>query len=351
MTNNNTTTNRTVHHAGRRALLAGLAGVITLASAGGAYADGRHGRPPAEPPMTISAAPTTTTAPPLAAPPSDTAPRPAGPTTLAGQLPSGFTLSATAKAHGTWARISYATNATSLSIRISDHQPVFKNGVWSEPYMDSIIGPEIVEPYKTKMYYDAMSLLPGTTYYFIVTVPTAVNQLPVQAVGTFTTLTRTLTISFDTIHVTDDSDKGAKGAGDFTFWFNINGTQVATVSKDISSDSSWAISMDGKPVTVTIPNVLNNDVPFGVQVFEDDIQSWDTCGHFLLPGDTWDGVAVDQENECGTWLAMTDEYSAAPGQWKVGYGHQENTPIEFTMSPWKSSVHLTISGTITAVWA
>jgi len=355
-----------LHRTARRALLAGLAGVVTLASAGGAYADGRHGRPPADPPMSIAAAPPTTTPPTTTAPaPADATPRPVGPTNLAptpttrpagpdqlaGQVPSGFTLSAKAKAHGTWARISYATNSTSLSVRISDHQPILKNGVWTEPYMDGIIGPEIVEPYKGKMYYDAMGLLPGTTYYFVVTVPTGVNQVPVQAVGTFTTLHRTLTITFDSVHVTNDSDKGAKGAGEFTFWFNVNGKQIATISKDISSDSSYAFKVDGKPLTVTIPDVLNNDIPFGVQVFEDDIQSWDTCGHFLLPGDVWDGKAVDQENECGTWLGMTDQYSAAPGQWKIGYGHQESTPIDFTMAPWKSSVHLTISGTITAVWA
>ena len=332
-------TNTRFHRTARRALFAGLAGLMTLASAGAVHADGRQGRPPSEPPVSIAAAP------------ADTTPRQSGPDQLAGLVPSGFTLTAKAKPHGTWARISYATNATSLKIRISDHQPVFANGIWTEPYMDGIIGPETVEPYKGEMYYDAMSLLPGTTYYFIVTVPTAANQVPVQAVGTFTTLHRTLTISFDTVHVTDDSDKGAKGAGDFTFWFNVNGKQIATVSKDIDSDSSWAISVDGKPVTVTIPDVLHNDVPFGVQVFEDDIQGWDSCGQYLLPGDAWDGVAIDQDNKCGTWLGMTDEYSAAPGQWKAGYGHQESSPITFELAPWKSPVHLTITGTITAVWA
>jgi len=357
------------HRTARRALLAGLAGIITLASAGGAYADGRHGRPPAEPPMSIAAAPTTTT-PPTTQPATSAAPagtthrpagpanqaptptnQPVGPNQLAGLAPSGFTLTTKVKVHGTWARISYTTNATSLSVRISDRQPVFSNGVWTEPYMDGIIGPEIVQPYKTKMFFDAMSLLPDTTYYFIVTAPTAANEVPVQTVGTFTTLRRTLTITFDTVHVTDDSDKGAKGAGDFTFWFHVNGKQIATITKDIKSDSSYAIEVDGKPLTVTIPDVLNNDVPFGVQVFEDDIQKWDICNHFFLPGDAWDGVAIDQENECGTWLGMVDQYIAAPGDWKPGYGEQESTPIEFSMAPWKSSVHLTISGTITAVWA
>ena len=370
---NTRTSHRTIHRTARRALVAGLAGIITMAAASGAYADGRHGRPPADPaPINIAAAPTTTTppttppttTPPIAAPPADTTPRPSGPTNLAptpttqpkgptqwaGLSDSGFTLQAKAHPHGTWARINYATNAPGLKVRISDHQPVFANGVWTEPYMDSTVGPYDATPYPTKMYFDAMGLLPGTTYYYIVTVPTAADEVPVQAVGTFTTKTRTLTITFDSIAVTDDSDKGAKGAGDFTFWFNVNGEQVATISKDIYSDSTYAISVDGKPLTVVIPDVANNDVPFAVQLFENDVQSWDECGSYLMGGDLWDGTPIDDENECGTWASMTSQYDASPGDWKVGYGQQESEPIHFELSPWKSSVHLTISGTITAAW-
>ena len=164
-------------------------------------------------------------------------------------------------------------------------------------------------------------------------------------------LRRTLTITFDTVHVTDDSDPGAKGAGDFTFWFQVNGKQVASLSKDIKSDSSYSIQVDGKPLRVVIPDVLHTDVPFGVQVFENDVQNWDSCNHELLAGDTWDGVAIDKENACGTWLGMVDQYNASPGKYKVGYGWQEGETIEFDLAPDKSSVPLTVSGTITAVWA
>lgn len=339
-------------HRARRVLAICLAGAVALTTASGvANADGRQGRPTTPP-----VAPIATPAPAVddLAPPAQSPVPPAGPGALAALSPSGFSLTGVhATPHGTWSRLSYTTNAPAVTIRISDHQPKFVKGVWTEPYMDSIIGPDIVQTTKpgTPMKFDDMYELPATTYYYIITVPTAANQVPVQAVGSFTTLHRTLTISFDTVHVTDDSDKGAKGAGDFTFWLQVNGTQVAHVSKDISSDSTWAIKVDGKPVSVVLPNVLLDDVSFGAQVFEDDIQSWDHCSSELLSGDDWDGVPVIKENSCGTWLAMSDEYDASPGSWAIGYGHQESTPIPFTLTSYQSSVHLTISGTITAVWA
>ena len=286
--------------------------------------------------------------------PPNAPPLVSGPTELAGLSASGFTLTGVSTtAHGTWTRFRYTTNAPTVKLLVSDRQPVFANGVWTEPYMESIIGPEIVVTTKPGevMKYNDYNLLPGTTYYYIITVPTAADQVPVQAVGSFTMLRRTLTITFDTVHVTDDSDPGAKGAGDFTFWFHVNGKQVASVSKDIKSDSSYAIRVDGKPLRVVIPDVLHTDVPFGVQVFENDVQNWDSCGHELLAGDTWDGVAIDKENACGTWLGMVTQYDASPGMYKVGYGWQEGETIEFDLSPYKSSVHLTVSGTITAVWA
>jgi hypothetical protein len=335
----------------RSLIAAVLAGALTVAAAGGAHADGRDGAGTRDgqtaTAMTPAAADQLTSPPPPA-------PRPSGPTDLAGLSDSGLRLtSVTSKALGTWARLRYTTNAPSVTIRVSDHQPVFANDVWTEPYMDSIIPPETVKTVDGggAMKYDDMMLLPATTYYFIITVPTAVNQLPVQAVGTFTTLHRTLTISFDTIHVTDDGDPGLKGDGDFTFWFQVNGKQIASISKDIASDSTYKIAVDGKPLSVVIPDVLHDDVPFGVQIFENDIQYLDSCGLELIGGDAWDGEPINKDNECGTWLELHDFYDASPGYWKVGYGYQESEPIQFELAPWKSSVHLTISGTITAVWA
>lgn len=337
----------------RRLLGVALAGLVALGATSTAHAGDRAPAPPKPAPIGAGSGPIAPA--PIAPAPTPPAPKPtpAGPQQLAGLSASGFTLTGvTAKAHGTWARFAYTTNAADVTVRVSDRQPVFKNGVWSEPYLDGIVGPETVHTTKpgTVMKYNWYYLQPGTTYHYIVTVPTKPGQVPVQAVGSFTTLRRTLTITWDTIHVTDDSDPGAKGAGDFTFWFRVNGTQIARIHKDIKSDSSYTITVNGEPLTTVLPN-LTKDVPFSVQVFEDDIQSWDTCGHELLSGDNWDGTPIDKETECGTWLAMEDFYDASPGNYRVGYGWREGEPIEFTMSPWDSSVHLTITGTITAVWA
>jgi hypothetical protein len=354
-TNSNTRT-RTA----RRLVAAGLVGLISLAAAGGAHADGRRTPPPAPPitPFELTAAPSDDDADHDAA--DDRAPAPPPPSRpgtldeFAALQPSGYSLTnVKITPRGTWARMRYTTNSPTVTVRVSEFQPKLINGVWAEPYMDSIVGPDTVDTTKggVEMKWDKLFLLPDTTYYYIITVPTAADEVPVQAVGSFTTLRRTLTITFDTIAVTDDSDPGLKGAGDFSFWFEVNGEQIAQFSKSIASDSSYDIVVDGKPLQITIPDVLHTDVPFGVQVYENDVQKWDECGKELLGGDSWDGVGINKENSCGTWLHMFDEYYAGPGDWEVGYGQEDHLPIPFTLTRNDSSVHMTITGTIVAVWS
>lgn len=339
-----------------RLIGAAVAGVIAaaLAMAGPAHAD--RSVPPADTTSTDriadrpADAPTTTgdltTA-------GTSEPGPGGPTGLAGLSPSGFTLDGLkVSPHGTYVRFDYTTNAPAVTVRLSTFVPKFANGVWTEPIMDSIIGPEVVDG-TGKVTYAPWGLTPDTTYYYIITVPTAANQMPVQAVGSFTTLHRTLTIVWNTIHVTDDSDPGAKGDGDFTFWFRANNQAVASFSKDIASDSTYTIDVDGQgtPLSTVISDVPNTEVPIAIQVYEDDVQSWDECGAWLTGGESWDGEPINQENECGTWTAMTHTYDAGPGLYGPGYGYHEGDPVVFEMSPYKSSVHLTVSGTITATWS
>jgi len=344
-------------HVARRLVAAGLVGLISLAATG-AHADGRRTPPPAPiSPFDLSAGPSNDTD---TDTPNDRAtaplptPRPGTQTDLAALKPSGYSLTdVKLTPRGTWARFRYTTNSPTVTVRVSEFQPKFVNGKWTEPYMDSIVGPDTVDTYgKTgAMKWDKVFLLPDTTYYYIITVPTAANEVPVQAVGSFTTLRRTLTITFDTIAVTDDSDPGLKGAGDFSFWFQVNGEQIAQFSKSIASDSSYNIVVDGKPLQVTIPDVLHTDIPFGVQVYENDVQKWDECGSQLLGGDAWDGVGIHKENSCGTWLYMSDEYDASPGDWKLGYGQDDDKPLSFVLTRKDSSVHMKITGTIVAVWS
>lgn len=351
-------TNPSRTHTARRLVAVGLVGLISLAAAGSAHADGRRTPPPAPiTPFELSAAPSDDADHDAAddrAPAPQPAPRPGTVDDFAALKPSGYSLTdVEITPRGTWARMRYTTNSPTVTVRVSEFQPKLINGVWAEPYMDSIVGPEVVETYgKTgEMKWDKLFLLPDATYYYIITVPTAADEVPVQAVGSFTTLRRTLTITFDTISVTDDSDPGLKGAGDFSFWFQVNGNQIAQFSKGIASDSSYDILVDGKPLQVTIPDVLHTDVPFGVQVYENDVQKWDECGKELLGGDSWDGVGIHKENSCGTWLYMSDEYDAGPSDWKVGYGQEDHLPIPFTLTRKDSSVHMTITGTIVAVWS
>ena len=327
--------NHTPRRSLRRLTILGLVGALALVGIGAGRADAQGDISPAPKP-----------------------PAP-GPGVLAGLENSGLAISGVkVTPHGTYARFDYTTNAAGVSIRITRNVPRFIGGVWRDPIMDAIIAPEQV-PGTGKMTHHQRLLYPATKYYYIITAPTTANQVPVQAVGSFSTLRRTLTITLDTIHVTDDSDPGAKGAGDFTFWVQANGKSVVSFSKDISSDSTYTIKLDangepsanGKPITIVIPDVKDDDVPLAVQIFENDIQSWDDCDGWLQAGDTWDGVAIDHENACGTWLSLHGEYSAAPSVYGPGVGYRENEPIPFVLHWYQSSVHLTISGTMTATWA
>ena len=284
---------------------------------------------------------------------SNVAPTQSGIGDIAGLSPSGFTLTGVkVSPRGTWARINYKTNAPEVKIRISTYKPVKKNGVWVDPIMDSIIGPESAAGGTTTRY-NAMSLTPASTYYVTVTVPTGKNQIPVQAVTSFTTKSRTVTIVWDRIVVTDDSDPGAKGAGDFTFWIRSNGKQIAHFSRDIKSDSTYVIDLEGNgsKLTQVVPNVVKKDIPIDIQLFENDVQSWDHCGGQLLGDKAWDGKGVNKENACGTWASMHTQYSAAPGIYGAGEGFREGDTVEMRLSPWKSSVHLTVIGTMTATWS
>lgn len=337
---------RTPRRALRRVTVAGLAGLLTLAGAGLARADSAPAPAPSNP-FDLAPAPT---------PPG---PGPDRPTGLAGLENSGYTLTGVKVVpHGTYARFVYTTNAPGVSIRVTRNVPRRIGGVWRDPIMDSIIGPEQVTG-TGKMTYHERFLYPATTYYYIITVATAANQVPVQAVGTFSTLERTLTIDLDSIHVTDDSDPGAKGAGDFTFWVRVDGKPVAAFSRDISSDSTYVIALDGngqpsaggKALTIVIPEVKDDDVQIDVQVFENDVQSWDNCDDELLGGDSWNGVAIDKENACGTWLSLHTTYDASPGIYGPGVGYREAEAIPFVMHWYQSSVHLTINGTMTASWS
>ena len=164
----------------RRLVAAGLVGLISLAAAGGAHADGRRTPPPAPiTPFELSAAPSDDNdndndhdAAADRAPAPLPAPRPGTVGEFAALKPSGFSLTnVKVTPRGTWARMRYTTNSPTVTVRVSEYQPKLINGVWAEPYMDSIVGPDIVDTTKGgfEMKWDKLFLLPDSTYYYIIT--------------------------------------------------------------------------------------------------------------------------------------------------------------------------------------
>lgn len=311
---------------------------------------------PAPAPMVITAPPIvepTPTIPPVIAPAPTTGPAPAaqipaGPAVFSIPVTdSGYTISdVSVIPHGTWAKIRWTTNAPKSTIFITDQQPQFVNGLWTH-WSQQILGVEHIDA-TGNVSFKEMLLNPNTKYWYIITAVTSGYDKPVQLVGSFTTLIRTVTVHIDGIHVTDDGDAGAKGAGDFTFWFHENGHDWTTLSKDIKSDSSFETDL-----TMVYEDVRGDeDLRWDVQVFEDDRQSWDKyCGKGVLPGQSWSGEGVDVDNACGTWLTMGLSFDASPGIYGSGNGEFETKPVEFTMAPWKSSVHMTMTGTIVSTFA
>lgn len=76
-------------------------------------------------------------------------------------------------------------------------------------------------------------LVPDSHYYYVLRLEHQSSKS--FRVGSFWTRRRVVTVRFDKIHVIDDSDWGAKGAGDFVFGFWVGPTWLGEYKKDVSS--------------------------------------------------------------------------------------------------------------------
>jgi hypothetical protein len=91
--------------------------------------------------------------------------------------------------HGTTARIRYTTNAPLVEVLVSSHHPHLVDGTWIEPIQACTAGVEFGGGRGTVDVYDH-HLQPGLTYHYVLTVPTTVDQRPVQVVGSFVAASR-----------------------------------------------------------------------------------------------------------------------------------------------------------------
>lgn len=120
--------------------------------------------------------------------------------------------------HGTWARLEWSANVSSTKLEVSTSAPKQVNGTW---VVDNPVHSSSVPKVDGAFAKSVTGLKPSTKYNVILTTPATANLASTQALGQFTTLTRTqVHVTFDEIHVIDDADGFGKGAGDLWWYFN-----------------------------------------------------------------------------------------------------------------------------------
>jgi len=172
-------------------------------------------------------------------------------------------------------------------------------------------------------------LTPDTKYWWRATAIDTSNQTR-SNIGTFHTAIRTITVHFDHLHLTDDSD--AVGSGEMSFSMAVNGQSFPFVydNQDMSSGDS---ASPGVQETVSGPQPT---LTIQVEGFDDDCDFFDgLCTGGLGPdwshgstseGDwataTISGLTIPAFNTTGNWVATTEAYKVkfeASGTYTVTY--------------------------------
>ena len=122
--------------------------------------------------------------------------------------------------HGTYASLSFDTEyAAVATVTLSSAPPVQQaDGTWS--FTTPTFG-FVVTPKATHHVASFNDLQPHTDFHYLITAAKGPVGPDYQTFGTLWTLTRHASVTFTSIHVTDDSD--SLSAGDLTFWFFANG--------------------------------------------------------------------------------------------------------------------------------
>jgi len=178
-----------------------------------------------------------------------------------------------------------------------------------------------------------------TAYHFLIT---AKDQGGTKAArtGTFTTLTRQVTVHFNAIKVIDDSDGGFNGAGDLTFFFNVNGTWDPALKYGEVSVSSGDTAHPGKTKVV---NNASDVLSIQVQGKDDDCDWFgDFCPNGVGPYSEEFGSEADVE-----WATANSGIIALPadGPDEVVTGHA------FTVSTTSYALKFQVMGTYDVKYA
>jgi hypothetical protein len=163
-----------------------------------------------------------------------------------------------------------------------------------------------------------INLDPGTTYHYVISAQNPDTGFWHTEKGTFKTLKRNVSVTFDQIKVLDDSDN--LSAGEFAFTFFVNGGGPSGWPKTIYSTLNTGAT---KTVNLT-GNVADAPATLGLKVvgYDDDETespfSLDVCG-----ANAADFSKSEGENDCGEW-------TTAKGSFDVGPNVDAPNPESFT---------------------
>ncbi len=251
-------------------------------------------------------------------------------------------------AHGTWAMLEWTANVPSTTVQVSSSPPTLTNGKWS--FANAVYA---ATAYKQNDAFaeQVTGLNPATKYHVILTTPATGNMVSTQALGQFTTLARTqVVVTFNQIHVTDDADGGAKGAGDLWWYFNTtfagwsDGWQKSahsgdTIQVNFPDDPNASRPVPYKVTGTNVPNAFE----VIIQAVEDDTWGYGDsgCPAYDKPNPTFPYEDAESCSQAG----YTSKNISLP----TFVFESQITP--FTMATSSGPVKFSVTGTVTATYA
>lgn len=220
--------------------------------------------------------------------------------------------------HGTYADVKVIGTTKLKTFELTANEP-------GQPVASAMIGFNAAT-WNTKL----LTLDPGTTYEYTLKVRDESGNAQVRT-GTFTTLKRQVTVSFDAITVTDDSDDLSEG--DLAFWFSVNGGWTSGAAYTVGVDSGDTVNPGYTNTVVGGPDSMK----LGIYGWDDDCDVFDgLCSSGIGPGGSAGGSSG--EADWATAWTTVNTLVSGPGEVFVD---------TFSLSTSAHALAFTGTGTIT----
>jgi hypothetical protein len=247
------------------------------------------------------------------------------------EIPIIFFENINVEAHGTYAKITFKTLADCLPAAfVSLEEPLNfppasakDEPMWSNK--NDIIRTTFAQA-GTDHEAILVNLEPDKLHHYVLSAHNNQNDKWYKVAGSFRTLKRQITVNFDKVKVTDDSDD--VGAGELAFAFRINGNlspngKNLTWVGDIDTDETKNINRQGTILTTA------HTIKINVVGFDNDETDFPlvlhSCGDVPLSEREGSG-----ENDCGEWTAKSGVYDTTI----LADGEDPNAPVtkSFTLN-------------------